>query len=44
MSARTYEDKKAVLLVEKLKETIKILTIKCAQLTKKQKIERALEC
>lgn len=35
MSARDYEDKKAVLLVEKLKETIKVLTIKCAQLTKR---------
>lgn len=35
MSARFYKDKKAVLLVEKLKETIKVLTIKCAQLTKR---------
>lgn len=32
MSAKAYKDKKAFLLVEKLKETIKALTIKCVQL------------
>lgn len=32
MSAKAYKDKKAMPLVEKLKETIKALTIKCVQL------------
>lgn len=32
MSAKDYKDKKAFPLVEKLKETIKALTIKCVQL------------
>ena len=33
MSARNYRDKKALPLVEKLKEVVKNLTIKCVQLT-----------
>lgn len=32
MSAKAYKDKKAVPLVEKLKEVVKALTIKCVQL------------
>ena len=32
MSAKAYRDKKAIPLVEKLKETVKNLTIKCVQL------------
>lgn len=32
MSAKAYRDKKALPLVEKLKEVIKALTIKCVQL------------
>lgn len=37
MSAKAYKDKKAFLLVEKLKETIKALTIKCVQLAEQGK-------
>lgn len=37
MSAKAYKDKKAFPLVEKLKETIKALTIKCIQLTEQGK-------
>ena len=37
MSAKAYKDKKASPLVEKLKETIKALTIKCAQLAEQGK-------
>ncbi|RHV64199.1 recombinase [Clostridium sp. OM02-18AC] len=37
MSAKAYKDKKASPLVEKLKETIKALTIKCIQLTEQGK-------
>lgn len=37
MSAKVYKDKKASPLVEKLKETIKALTIKCIQLTEQGK-------
>lgn len=37
MSAKAYRDKKAVPLVEKLKETIKTLTIKCVQLAEQGK-------
>lgn len=37
MSAKAYKDKKAVPLVEKLKETIKALTIKCVQLAEQGK-------
>lgn len=37
MSAKAYKDKKASPLVEKLKETIKALTIKCIQLTEQRK-------
>ena len=37
MSAKAYKDKKAFPLVEKLKETIKALTIKCAQLAEQGK-------
>ena len=33
MSAKVYQDKKALSLVEKLKEVVKNLTIKCVQLT-----------
>lgn len=45
MSAKAYKDKKAFPLVEKLKETIKALTIKCAQLAEhgkklKEKVTR----
>lgn len=37
MSAKAYRDKKAVPLVEKLKEVVKNLTIKCVQLTEQGK-------
>ena len=37
MSAKVYKDKKAFPLVEKLKETIKALTIKCVQLAEQGK-------
>lgn len=37
MSAKAYKDKKAVPLVEKLKEMIKTLTIKCVQLSEQGK-------
>ena len=37
MSAKNYRDKKALPLVEKLKETIKALTIKCVQLAEQGK-------
>ena len=37
MSAKAYKDKKAVPLVEKLKEVIKALTIKCVQLAEQGK-------
>ena len=37
MSAKAYKDKKALPLVEKLKETIKALTIKCVQLAEQGK-------
>lgn len=37
MSAKAYKDKKAFPLVEKLKETIKALTIKCVQLAEQEK-------
>lgn len=37
VSAKAYKDKKAFPLVEKLKETIKALTIKCAQLAEQGK-------
>ena len=37
MSAKAYKDKKAFALVEKLKETIKALTIKCVQLAEQGK-------
>ena len=37
MSAKAYKDKKAFPLVEKLKETIKSLTIKCVQLAEQGK-------
>ena len=37
MSAKVYKDKKALPLVEKLKETIKALTIKCVQLAEQGK-------
>ena len=37
MSAKAYKDKKAFPLVEKLKETIKALTIKCVQLAEQGK-------
>ncbi len=37
MSAKAYRDKKALPLVEKLKEVIKNLTIKCVQLTEQSK-------
>ena len=33
MSAKAYRDKKALPLVEKVKEVVKYLTIKCVQLT-----------
>ena len=37
MSAKAYRDKKALPLVEKLKEVVKNLTIKCIQLTEQGK-------
>lgn len=37
MSAKNYRDKKALPLVEKLKEVVKNLTIKCVQLTEQSK-------
>ena len=37
MSAKNYRDKKALPLVEKLKEVIKNLTIKCVQLTEQSR-------
>ena len=37
MSAKAYRDKKALPLVEKLKEVVKNLTIKCVQLTEQSK-------
>ncbi len=37
MSAKTYKDKKALTLVEKLKEVVKALTIKCVQLAEQGK-------
>ena len=37
MSAKNYRDKKALPLVERLKEVVKNLTIKCVQLTKQSK-------
>ena len=37
MSARAYRDKKVLPLVEKLKEVVKNLTIKCVQLTEQGK-------
>ncbi len=37
MSAKAYKDKKALSLVEKLKETIKTLTVKCVQLAEQGK-------
>ena len=37
MSAKAYRDKKAVPLVEKLKEVVKNLTIKCVHLTEQGK-------
>ncbi len=37
MSAKVYKDKKALPLVEKLKEVVKSLTIKCVQLTEQSK-------
>lgn len=37
MSAKAYKDKKASPLVEKLKETIKVLTIKCVQFAEQGK-------
>lgn len=37
MSAKVYKDKKALPFVEKLKETIKALTIKCVQLAEQGK-------
>ena len=37
MSAKAYRDKKALPLVEKLKEIVKNLTIKCVQLTEQNK-------
>lgn len=37
MSAKAYRDKKAMPLVEKLKEAIKALTIKCVQLAEQGK-------
>ena len=39
MSAKAYKDKKAFPLVEKLKETIKALTIKCVQFAEQGKIK-----
>lgn len=40
MSAKAYRDKKAVPLVEKLKEMIKTLTIKCVQLAEQGKKQK----
>ena len=40
MSAKAYKDKKAFPLVEKLKETIKALTIKCVQLAEQGKKQK----
>ena len=37
MGAKNYRDKKALPLVEKLKEVVKNLTIKCVQLTEQSK-------
>jgi predicted RNase H-like nuclease (RuvC/YqgF family) len=37
MSAKNYRDKKALPLVERLKEVVKNLTIKCVQLTEQSK-------
>ena len=37
MSAKAYRDKKALPLVEKLKEVVKNLTVKCVQLTEQSK-------
>ena len=37
MSAKNYRDKKALPLVEKLKEDVKSLTIKCVQLMEQSK-------
>jgi len=37
MSAKAYRDKKVLPLVEKLKEVVKNLTIKCVQLTEQSK-------
>ena len=37
MSAKAYRDKKALPLVEKLKEVVKNLTIKCVQLTEQSR-------
>ena len=37
MSAKAYRDKKALPLVEKLKEVVKYLTIKCVRLTEQSK-------
>lgn len=37
MSAKSYRDKMALSLVEKLKEVVKKLTIKCVQLTEQSK-------
>ena len=37
MNARNYRDKKALPLVERLKEVVKNLTIKCVQLTEQGK-------
>ena len=37
MSAKAYRDKKSLPLVEKLKEVVKNLTIKCVQLTEQSK-------
>ena len=37
MSAKAYRDKKALPLVEKLKEVVKNLTIKCVQLAEQSK-------
>ena len=41
MSAKAYKDKKAMPLVEKLKEAIKALTIKCVQLAEQEKKQKA---
>ena len=43
MSAKAYRDKKAIPLVEKLKEVVKNLTIKCVQLTEQGKKMAAKE-